>query len=81
MSVQLRFFSMLKERLGTGERVIDLPAPKAAKEIFVGLFDDRRSAERLLRSVRFAVNCEYVSPDALVRDGDELAVIPPVSGG
>jgi molybdopterin converting factor small subunit len=33
------------------------------------------------RSVRFAVNTDYAPPDAVVRDGDTVSLIPPVGGG
>lgn len=37
--------------------------------------------ERLWRSLAVAVNREYASPDAALGDGDEVALLPPVSGG
>lgn len=81
MKVRVRLFSTLREQFRTAEKEVEREGPTAAREIFVGLFDDRGLAERLLRSTRFAVNCEYVAPETLVSDGDELACIPPVSGG
>ena len=36
---------------------------------------------RTIPKVAFAINREYVKPDALLREGDELALLPPVSGG
>ena len=81
MKIRLRFFSTLRDRFHEAEREVDLPAPCPAREIFVGLLGEGGLAERLLPSTRFAVNCEYVPPETVVKDGDELAFIPPVSGG
>jgi molybdopterin converting factor subunit 1 len=81
MKVQLKFFSILRNRFKTSEREIEIEAPREAREIFCDLFDDRSLAEKLIRSTRFAVNCEYVGPETIVKEGDELAFIPPVSGG
>ncbi|MDO8462630.1 MAG: MoaD/ThiS family protein [Deltaproteobacteria bacterium] len=81
MKIHLRFFATLCNRFGTGEQEIEIEAPQEAREIFRSLFEDRNLADRMIRFVRFAVNCEYVSPETLVHDGDELAFIPPVSGG
>lgn len=81
MSVTLLFFSTLRDRMGGGECQLEVGSPTPARQIFCSLFPERPVAERLLQMIRVAVNCEYVSPDTLVRDGDEVAFIPPVSGG
>ena len=81
MTVHLRFFATLRKHFGEGERLLEIPEPRLARDIFFDLFDSRETAERFIRHTRFAVNCEYVSPETLVKSGDELAFIPPVSGG
>lgn len=81
MTVKLRFFSNLKILLKKGEEEIQLKSPRTAREIFEGLFADRELAASLLRSTRCAINFEYVSEETMVQPGDELAFIPPVSGG
>jgi len=81
MKIRLRFFSILRDRLKTSEREIEIKAPREAREIFYDLFEDQELAEQMIRSTRFAVNCEYVPAETLVHEGDELAFIPPVSGG
>jgi sulfur-carrier protein len=81
MTVRLKFFSMLKKTFPEGEREVEISGPRTAREIFVSLFESREAAERFLPFTRFAINCEYVPPETLVRPGDELAFIPPVSGG
>ncbi len=81
MTVTVRTFATLRDRLGSSERRLEIQGPQTAREIFFSLFSDHEAAKLFLPSTRFAVNCEYVSPETLVRDGDELALIPPVSGG
>lgn len=81
MTVKLRFFSNLKTLLKKSEEDLEIDSPKSAREIFESLLPDRELASRLLRSTRCAINCEYVSEETLVKHGDELAFIPPVSGG
>lgn len=80
MKVCLRFFSILRERIGVAEKEIEIETPRPASELFAEIFPGE-VGKRLLPSTRFAVNCEYVPPEAVVHDGDELAFIPPVSGG
>lgn len=81
MTVTLRFFSTLKTRFHADQKEITLDRPKPAREIFEGLFESPEDGARFLPFTRFAVNCEYVPPETLVKAGDELAFIPPVSGG
>jgi molybdopterin synthase sulfur carrier subunit len=81
MTVTLRFFSTLKTRFQTGERELTLDRPATAREIFDGLFESPEDGARFLPFTRFAVNCEYVTPETVVNDHDEVAFIPPVSGG
>jgi molybdopterin converting factor small subunit len=53
-----------------------------AHEIFLNLFEkEKEKGEKFLKSIRVAINCEYVKSNAMVQAGDEIAFIPPVSGG
>lgn len=81
MTVTLRFFATLKSRFHMDQKEITLERSKTAREIFEGLFDSPEDVARFLPFTRFAVNCEYVPAETLVKDKDELAFIPPVSGG
>jgi len=81
MTITLRFFATLRSHFHAEQKEITLDRPKTAREIFEELFESREDSARFLPFTRFAVNCEYVPPETLVRDNDELAFIPPVSGG
>ena len=81
MRVRVKFFAIVKERAGVGEAALELPdgatvaaASQALNEKFPAIAD-------FLRRAAYAVNREYVDTATVLRDGDELAVIPPVSGG
>jgi molybdopterin synthase catalytic subunit/molybdopterin converting factor small subunit len=76
MRVTVRLFAGLRERAGAGERELDLPAGSRLADVWapLGLGEE---PEGLL----YAVNKEYGSGDRLLADGDEVALIPPVSGG
>lgn len=85
MTVRICLFSTLKDYFRMSEHDLEINAPATSEEIFLELFKRfGKSSDRgreFLRSTRFAVNGEYVSADTLVQDGNELALIPPVSGG
>jgi molybdopterin synthase catalytic subunit/molybdopterin converting factor small subunit len=72
----VRLFAGLREQAGVGERELDLPAGSRLADVWapLGLGDE---PEGLL----YAVNKGYATGDRLLADGDEVALIPPVSGG
>jgi molybdopterin synthase sulfur carrier subunit len=83
--VKLLYFAWLRARIGCAEEEIDLPC--GIKDV-AGLLNWLRSrgagyaeALRDLSVVRVAVNQNYVGLEHPVREGDEIAVFPPVTGG
>jgi MoaE-MoaD fusion protein len=77
----VRFFAMFREQLGTGQTTIEIPEGSTAGEGFDAALADVPSLRGLAGTVMLMVNEEYVEPDHILADGDELAIIPPVSGG
>jgi molybdopterin converting factor subunit 1 len=77
MRVVVRLFAGLRERAGTAERGLELPdgATVAAVWPALGLEDDEPVG------LLYAVNKEYANREQPLADGDEVALIPPVSGG
>ena len=81
MKVRLRFFASLREQLRMSECEMELPEQATVRRVWDTLCADHPEIERFGASVSFAVNREYADGDAALRDGDEVAFIPPVSGG
>lgn len=80
MTVRVRFFASLRERLRTSEASRELPPGAIVQDLLDALrsdFPDLASSGR----VSIAVNAEYVDTRHALADGDEVALIPPVSGG
>jgi molybdopterin synthase catalytic subunit len=77
MQVRVRLFAALRERAGATERELELPAGARAGDVWPAL--PELGAEP--GGVLVAVNQEYVERDHELREGDEVALIPPVSGG
>jgi sulfur-carrier protein len=82
VSVQVLYFASLKEALGTGSEMVELPA---GVNTVGGLRDWLASHGRdklaSAKNLRCAVNQDMAGADAIVRDGDEIAFFPPVTGG
>ena len=67
--------------MGQGQLDLELTAPATAGDVLRRLFLEYPSLERYGPHLMLAVNAAYVDRDYLLREGDEVALIPPVSGG
>ncbi len=76
MEVTVRLFAMLRERAGARELTLELPDGARVGDALEALGDVSRGLPLVM-----AVNREYAREDHLLDPGDELALIPPVSGG
>jgi molybdopterin converting factor subunit 1 len=81
MKVRLLFFAVLRDIAGTDARELSLAEGTTASEVWALL---RASYPKLMEYAQppmIAINESYAAPDAALREGDELAFIPPVAGG
>jgi molybdopterin converting factor subunit 1 len=81
VTVRVRLFAVLRDRAGVSELALELSRGATVAEAKVPLLERLPSLRDHLERCRFAVNLNYVRADATLHDGDELALIPPVSGG
>jgi molybdopterin synthase catalytic subunit len=82
MTVTVRLFAILRERAGRDSVEIELPEGATVKDAFERLAAAPGLGELVERMpLRMAVNREYASDGTTIAPGDELAVIPPISGG
>lgn len=78
--VRVRFFGLYRELAGTAERRMSVSEGTTVGELVARLRGPEGIPE-LPAAPAVAVNLEYASPDRSLRAGDEVALIPPVSGG
>jgi molybdopterin converting factor subunit 1 len=76
MRVQVLYFGVLKESLGRESEMVELPDGACVADVMA-----RFEQEEWTRSIAVAVNREYARREDVLRDGDEVALLPPVSGG
>jgi sulfur-carrier protein len=81
MSVKILFFASLAEITGTREMRVDPAVFPSVGSVFDKLVQDYPSLDNYRSSALFALNSEFARLDSPIKDGDELAFFPPVSGG
>ena len=77
----MRFFASAREILGQGTLELDVPEGATVSDVLAVLSVEYPSLAAYGPHLALAVNAEYVGRDHRLQAGDELALIPPVSGG
>ncbi|MDW7981552.1 MAG: molybdopterin converting factor subunit 1 [Thermomicrobium sp.] len=81
MRVTVRYFAIVRELLGSAEEEHELAEGTTVGQLLEQLIAREPVLARLHRSLLVMVNRRYARPDRPLADGDEVALIPPVSGG
>jgi MoaE-MoaD fusion protein len=81
VQVRVLLFAIAREIVGQGELARDVPENSTVGDLFDDLCAEHPRLVRLRRSLLFMVNEEYVKPSHTLASDDEVALIPPVSGG
>lgn len=77
MSIKVKYFASLSESVGRSESDLEFTQAITVKEVW----RQTTSGKPMLDNLLAAVNMEYAELDATVKDGDEVAFFPPVTGG
>ena len=81
ISVRALLFAQLRGRFGADELVVSLPGGSTGRDLRAWFVGRNSKMDDLLVVCRLAVNGDYVSWETSLADGDEVVIIPPVSGG
>ena len=79
--IKVRLFAMLKEFTKRDELVLEWPKATSCRSVLSYLEKEYKIPESILKRCMVARNGEYAQRDSYLSAGDELAVLPPVSGG
>jgi molybdopterin converting factor subunit 1 len=80
MTVTVLLFASYADALGAASLDLELPRDATVRDL-VDAVRERPGAGSLPSSPLVAINLHYASADSIVREGDEVALIPPVAGG
>ena len=81
MKIDVLFFGALKDLLGRSGETVDLPEGARVREVLFHYAREAPRFEAMVPSLAISVNQEYSGADRALREGDEVALLPPVSGG
>jgi molybdopterin converting factor subunit 1 len=81
MRVRVLFFGVLKDLAGRSSEVTELPEGAVVRDLLSHYFSEVPSMREALASIAVAVNQEYAGSETKLKSDDEVALLPPVSGG
>jgi molybdopterin converting factor subunit 1 len=81
MTIRLLYFAVLRDIAGRDEEEVSVPDGATPRDVWQNLRNSYAKLASYLEPPMSAINERYASPDTALRDGDELAFIPPVAGG
>ena len=81
MQVRVLFFGILKQVIGKSVDLIDLPEGASLRDLLSRYESQVPTLKQSLPSLALAVNQQYAGPDTPLTPNDEVALLPPVSGG
>lgn len=78
LNLKVRYFASMRDRMGRGEEAVSLDAKSVTVE---DLWKKLSNGQTLPANILIAVNMEYTGGATALKDGDEVAFFPPVTGG
>ena len=81
INVTVKLFAAYQEVYGTSELKISFSKPTTVRDTLDYLIQEKPELEKWRDVTRFGINLQFVAADTVINDGDEIVLIPPVSGG
>ncbi|MGB7444157.1 MAG: MoaD/ThiS family protein [Coleofasciculaceae cyanobacterium] len=81
VTIKVKLFAAYQEAYGVPELELAFPPGTSVATVKEHLLSEHPELEPWRNLTRFGVNLQFVSPENILQDGDEVVLIPPVSGG
>lgn len=81
ITVTVKLFAAYQEAYGSSELQLSFAPSTPVEAILNNLLKEKPELEQFRKITRFGVNLQFVEPNTPLEDGDEVVLIPPVSGG
>ena len=81
IAVKVKLFAIYQEAFETPELQMVFPQQTTASDVLETLIEQKPYLSKWKEVTRFGINLQFVESDTAIKDGDEIVLIPPVSGG
>jgi molybdopterin synthase sulfur carrier subunit len=81
MQITVKLFALMREKAGTDTIPLEVPAGAAITQALAALVGQYPTLEPYMANTRFSLRMDFADPNTILAEGDELVLIPPVSGG
>lgn len=81
ITITIKLFAAYQEAYGVSELVREFPSETSVGKVLENIISEHPELSQWREITRFGVNLQFVEPDTILQDGDEVVFIPPVSGG
>jgi molybdopterin converting factor small subunit len=81
MQITVKLFALMREKAGTDTILLEVPAGAAVTQALAALMCQYPMLRPYIANTRFSLHMDFVDPETTLAEGDELVLIPPVSGG
>ena len=81
MQITVKLFALMREKAGTDTIPLEVPTGAVVTQALATLVCQYPTLEPYMPNTRFSLHMDFVDPETTLAEGDELVLIPPVSGG
>ena len=81
MRITVKLFALMREKAGTDTIPLEVPAGATVTHALAALVCQYPMLAPYMANTRFSLHMDFVGPETTLAEGDELVLIPPVSGG
>jgi sulfur-carrier protein len=81
ISINILYFAFVKDKTGVEFDLLDLPSDTSVKSLINLILEKHPALSNIIDIIQISVNYKIVDVDTILKDGDEIAFLPPISGG
>lgn len=81
INIKILYFAFIKDITGVRADTMKLPNGSTIHHLLTNILDIYPQINNLLKSIKVSVNYKVVDTNTILKDGDEVALLPPISGG
>ncbi|MDJ0553972.1 MAG: MoaD/ThiS family protein [Microcoleaceae cyanobacterium MO_207.B10] len=81
INITLKLFAAYQEAYGVSQLQLTFPPQTTVSQVLQHILTEHPELQKWQEVTKFGINFNFVSPETILQDGDEVVFIPPVSGG